>query len=86
MKIAIDAMGGDLGSSPLVLGASDAYREFGIEPVLVGDKKHLESAIRELGVTDIPFQILHAPDVISMHDAATDVRKKKGSSVWIASE
>ena len=86
MKIAIDAMGGDLGSSPLILGASDAYREFGIEPTLVGDKNHLESAIRELGVSGVPFEIVHAPDMISMHDAATDVRKKKGSSVWIAAE
>lgn len=86
MKIAIDAMGGDLGSSPLILGASDAYREFDIEPVLVGDKSHLESAIRELGVSSVPFQIVHAPDMISMHDAATDVRKKKGASVWVAAE
>ena len=86
MKIAIDAMGGDLGSSPLILGASDAYREFGIVPVLVGDSPHLESEILRLGQRDVPFEIVHAPEIISMHDAATDVRKKRGASVWVAAE
>ncbi len=86
MKIAIDAMGGDLGSSPLILGASDACREFGITPVLVGDSPHLESEVVRLGQRAIPFEIVHAPEIVSMHDAATDVRKKRGASVWVASE
>lgn len=86
MKIAIDAMGGDLGSSPLILGASDAYREFGILPVLVGSAPHLEPEVLRLGQRDVPFEIVHAPETVSMHDAATDVRKKRGSSVWVASE
>ncbi len=86
MKIAIDAMGGDLGSSPLILGASDAYRELGVQPVLVGDRPHLESEIRGLGLEGVPFAIVHAPETVGMDESATDVRKKKRSSVWVAAE
>jgi glycerol-3-phosphate acyltransferase PlsX len=86
MKIAIDAMGGDLGSSPLILGASDAYRELGVQPVLVGDRPHLESEVRRLGLEGVPFAIVHAPETVGMDESATDVRKKKRSSVWVAAE
>lgn len=86
MKIAIDAMGGDLGSSPLILGASDAHLEYGVHPVLVGDRVHLESEIIRLGLKDVPFTVVHAPDTVSMDESATDVRKKKQSSVWVAAE
>lgn len=86
MKIAIDAMGGDLGSSPLILGASDAYRELGVQPVLVGDRPHLESEVQRLGLEGVPFAIVHAPETVGMDESATDVRRKKRSSVWVAAE
>ncbi len=84
MKIAIDAMGGDLGPPPLVSGAAMAYRSLGVLPVLVGNRPDLEKTIATLGLKDIPFTIADASDTILMSDGATDVRRRKESSIWVA--
>ncbi len=84
MKIAIDAMGGDLGPPPMVSGAAMAYRNLGVEPVLVGDRLVLEKTIADLSLGDVPFTLVHASDTIAMSDGATDVRRRKDSSIWVA--
>lgn len=85
MRIALDAMGGDYGPDPLITGADRAFRRFGTVPVLVGDRPLLEERIRALSLA-APFDIVDAKDVIAMTEKASDVRKRRGSSVWMSAE
>ncbi|MEC4683484.1 MAG: phosphate acyltransferase PlsX [Nitrospirota bacterium] len=85
MKIALDAMGGDFGPDPLISGADRAYQQFGTIPVLVGDREILQERIKALSL-GAPFEIVDAKDVIAMNDKASDVRKRRGSTVWVSTE
>lgn len=84
IKVAIDAMGGDFGPSPIIAGVVEALKTAKFEAILVGD----ESAIKPLIPENMRSKIfiVHADDVISMHDHATDVFKKKSSSIYVATE
>jgi glycerol-3-phosphate acyltransferase PlsX len=83
IKIALDAMGGDFGPEPIVNGALlalDERADFHI--TFVGKreeiKKYLSSDLSDR------YSILEAEDVISMEDSATDVFKRKESSIYKA--
>lgn len=89
MKIALDAMGGD--NAPLIniLGAKDALAEYpSVESLyLVGDEATLQHACEENGLSDPRVQIVHAEDVVEMHESgAKTLRSKKKSSIAIATE
>ncbi len=84
MKIAIDAMGGDFGSAPIIEGVILALKERSFEPVLVGKKEEILPLI-PAGFKD-KVSILEANDVISMHDKASDSLKRKESSIYKAIE
>lgn len=87
MKIAVDAMGGDHGPTPNIEGAVQAAAELGIEVVLVGDEVQLNEHISRLGVRDPRVTIHHAAQVVEMHESPTQVaRKKRDSSIWVATE
>lgn len=85
MKIALDAMGGDLGPDPLVAGADMARRDFGTEVVLVGDPPLIRERLEALSISS-SFEIVEAKDVIAMTEKASDVRRRRESTVWVASE
>ena len=73
LPIAVDAMGGDKAPTEIVAGARQAASE-GIPILLVGRQAELGD------VGDLP--VLHASEVIEMHeDAAAGVRRKKDSSL-----
>lgn len=84
IRVAIDAMGGDFGPAPIVAGVLDALKAVKFEAILVGD----EAVIKELIPQNLKssITIVHASDVISMHDHATDALKKKNSSIYVATE
>lgn len=87
MKIALDAMGGDHGPAPAIEGALQAIKESGVDVILVGDEAMLTTECRRLGCTDSRLTIRHAPQVVEMHESpATVARKKRDSSIWIATE
>lgn len=87
MKIAVDAMGGDHGVAPNVEGAWSAVQELDLEVVLVGDETQVTGHLRRLGCTDRRVTVRHAPQVVGMHEPPSQVaRKKRESSVWIATE
>ncbi len=80
-------MGGDHGPAPNVEGAVQALHEWGVEAVIVGDEAQLRAQLRRLGCTDPRMTVRHAPQVVDMHEPpATVARKKRDSSVWIATE
>lgn len=83
MKIALDAMGGDFAPATVVAGAIQALKEFNeIEIVLVGIKEAIEKEFARYGSIPKGIRILHASEVIEMHElAANSMRKKRDSSI-----
>lgn len=63
-----------------VSGAAQAAAD-GVPVVLVGQRAALEAELARNGAS---LPIVDAPDVIGMDEAATDVRRRKGSSVMVA--
>lgn len=87
MKIAIDAMGGDYGPAPNVEGAIQALTELDIEVILVGDESRIREELSRLGSRDSRVSIRHAAQTVGMHESPAQVaRKKRDSSIWIATE
>jgi glycerol-3-phosphate acyltransferase PlsX len=81
VKIALDAMGGDLAPAAPVEGALQFLSDFGgNEVVLVGDERQLREALG--GRTARGLTLLHASEVVEMTDHAVEsIRKKKDSSI-----
>jgi glycerol-3-phosphate acyltransferase PlsX len=91
VSIAVDAMGGDFGPQPIVEGVVFALKErTDFEILLVGDKQQIESQLNtvDLDTHNIKdrIKIIHSSDAISMEDNATDVLKRKESSIYRAIE
>ena len=89
IKIALDALGGDFGAKPNVLGALAAAKQLGCEIILVGDESVLRRELSSLGHQTLPkhISIVHAPDVIDMGaEPAKEVRTKKNASIVVCAE
>ena len=87
MKIALDAVGGDHGPGPCIEGALQAAKELDVDVILVGDETLLTQECARLGCHDPRLSIRHAPQVVEMHESPAAVaRKKRDSSIWIATE
>ncbi len=88
MRVALDAMGGDLGPGELIAGAVAAVKSGGVEVLLVG----AEEVVRpELDTLSLPAEVaaklhvVHAAEVIEMSDnPATAIRRKKEASILVA--
>ena len=87
MKIAVDAMGGDHGPAPVIEGAMQAAQELDVGIILVGKEDELTAACQKLRCTDARLTIRHAPQIVEMHESPASVaRKKRDSSIWVATE
>ena len=89
MKIALDAMGGDNAPDVVIRGSKDALaRQTNIEKLfLVGDEKIIKAECEKHGLNDRRVQIVHATEVIAMHESALKaLRSKKNSSVSVATD
>jgi glycerol-3-phosphate acyltransferase PlsX len=85
VRIAVDAMGGDHAPQVNVDGAIAAFREFGIETILVGRSADLSHLLEDAGFSGTGIEIVDAPDVVTMHDPATAaIRGKRNSSIRVA--
>ncbi len=86
MKIAVDAMGGDIGPKATVPGALAAAEDLGVDILLVG----LESAVsRELArqpAASPRVTVVNAPEAIGMGDSLLAFRKKKASSIRVGAQ
>ncbi len=84
MRIAVDVMGGDKGCGVVVAGVKCALkmnRKIS-ELYLVGDEGQIREAVRECRLNDSRVQVLHASQVLTMHDKPVlGLRKKKDCSV-----
>ncbi|MCB0264226.1 MAG: phosphate acyltransferase PlsX [Calditrichia bacterium] len=84
MRIVVDAMGGDLAPKAPVHGAIlyDREERGRDQVILVGDKTAIEEEIASHIISPHNIRVVHATEVIDMHDQpATAVRKKKDSSM-----
>src|SRR5207302_9437041 len=88
MKIALDAMGGDRAPAAEVEGAALAVQEYGLEVVLVGDKSLVTEELRRQGFQGLSvLTVHHASQRVEMHEQPSQVvRRKRDSSIWIATE
>jgi len=83
--IALDAMGSDRAPRPEIEGAIAAARHFGTPVLLVGPQDRIQTELaRHRWVSELPIEIVHASEVITMEDkAAQAVRSKRDSSMRV---
>jgi glycerol-3-phosphate acyltransferase PlsX len=82
ITIAIDAMGGDFGPTPIVEGVVEALEEKSFNAILVGKTEEIRHLIPSKYLKSITF--VQADDVLTMHDLATDALKRKETSIYKA--
>lgn len=82
MRIGIDVSGGDNAPMSNITGALEASKELShdIQLVLIGDKNQIRSSLQETGTKPDEYEIIHAPDCITMHDHPTQALKQKPQS------
>jgi glycerol-3-phosphate acyltransferase PlsX len=84
MKIVVDAMGGDYAPENIIAGVVDAIKEFKVSIVLVGQQDRIEAELKKYSYPHDHIEIVHAPEVVAMHDhAAVAIRQKRNSSITI---
>jgi phosphate acyltransferase len=87
LRIALDAMGGDLAPKAAVEGAVMAARDFGIEIVLVGLKDIVESELASHDTAGLSIRVEHAPEVVAMDDSPLEsILTKPHSSIHLGME
>src|SRR5437868_6039022 len=87
LTIALDAMGGDNAPKAEVDGAIRAARSEEAKVILVGHEAVVRKELAEhQGWRDLPIEVVHASERITMEDsAAKAVRSKRDSSMRVAS-
>ncbi|MGI6686201.1 MAG: phosphate acyltransferase PlsX [Bacillota bacterium] len=88
MKIAIDAMGGDHAPEEIIKGAIDAAKAYpDTELILVGQESVVQESLRK-NVSEMPpnIRIHHASEVMEMDESVENLRKKRDSSIWVATQ
>jgi len=86
MKIGIDIFGGDFAPDANIQGAILAQKELPkeIKQVLIGDQEQILSCLSKYCGNPEDFEIVHAPDVITMHDHPTRaIPQKPNSSISV---
>ncbi|MBV8717596.1 MAG: phosphate acyltransferase PlsX [Chloroflexi bacterium] len=85
VRIALDAMGGDLAPHAPIAGAVQAARQWRYEILLVGREAEVRQQLQaqgDLSGVDELITIVHAPEVIEMREhPASAVRSKRQSSM-----
>lgn len=80
MKIAIDAMGGDFGPTPIIEGVVKALKEKKFTPYLVGKEEEIKKILPKKYHKRVRF--INSEDVIKMEESATEALKRKESSIY----
>ena len=82
VRVALDAMGGDLGPRAAVEGAIAALKSSPgpLTVVLTGDEPTLRGLVVECGGEGLPLEIVHTTQVVEMTDTPTVALKAKPDS------
>lgn len=86
VRVAVDAMGGDLAPRAAVQGAFHAATLDGTPILLIGRRERIERELARLGGAPDSLEIVHADDVVGMDETATAVRRKRKASVALCAE
>lgn len=89
MRIALDAMGGDLGPSINVQGAIDACNEWPhLEVILVGDRARLSHELKSHRLKpSLKLEIHHAESMVGMDESPVEgCRSKPDSSIMVCAK
>lgn len=89
MKIGIDIFGGDFAPDANIDGAILAQKELPQDTklVLIGDQDAILSCLSLRNIDSDSFDIVHAPDIITMHDHPTRaIPQKPNSSIAVGFE
>jgi glycerol-3-phosphate acyltransferase PlsX len=86
VTIAVDAMGGDDAPKAEVEGTIRAARSLGVRVILVGKQDVVRAELdKHEGISDLPIEVQHASEQITMEDsAAKAMRSKRDSSIRVA--
>ncbi len=80
-------MGGDFGPAPNVDAAIAAAKEFGWEIAMVGRQELIRPLLVQHNTAGLHLPIIHAPEVIEMHEhPAQAVKAKKNSSMVVGTQ
>lgn len=81
VRVAVDAMGADLGAGVMVAGAAAAVRELGAAVTLVGQEGEVR---RHLPPGAADLRVVHAAEVVGMGESpSAALRRKKHSSIRV---
>ncbi|MDD8017799.1 MAG: phosphate acyltransferase PlsX [Bacteroidota bacterium] len=82
LRIVLDAMGGDFAPANEVAGAVECLRQCDnrFHVVLVGDEQKIREELKKTKSGGLDFSIVHAPEVIDMHDSPVVAIKTKPNS------
>ncbi len=83
MRIVVDAFGSDHCPGPDVEGAVMAARRWGDEIILVGPQEQTRAELAKHDISGLNICIVHAPDVLTMHDHSDEVRRKEQASIRV---
>src|ERR1700681_4547976 len=87
VRIALDAMGGDVGASVVIPGAAISLtRHPGTEFLLFGDRALIEAQLAKHPALKAASRIFHTDVAVSMHDKPSQAlrRGRRTSSMWLA--
>jgi phosphate acyltransferase len=82
ITIGLDMMGGDFAPLEAVKGAAAYFvdNKTNIQLVLIGDEEKIKAEIKNNNIPEAHFSIMHAPQVIEMHEHPTKALKEKPQS------
>jgi glycerol-3-phosphate acyltransferase PlsX len=86
MRIAVDAMGGDVGPKAMVPGAMRAAEDFGVDVLLIGIESVIRREVDKTGTGTSRTTIIDAPEEIGMGEGILAFRKKKASSIRVGAQ
>ena len=80
MKIGIDTMGGDFAPLEAIKGVEQYAAEGAAHLFLIGDEEKMASPLSESTLPKDRYTVVHAPQVIDMHEHPTKALKEKQQS------
>ena len=89
VRIALDAMGGDVGASVVIPGAAiSLIRHPDTEFLLFGDRGSIDAQLAKHPALKTVSSVIHTDVAVSMHDKPSQAlrRGRKTSSMWLAIE
>jgi len=82
--IALDAMGSDRAPKPEIEGAIHAARQYGVRVLLVGPEDLVKAELqRHRSAANLPIEIVHASEYITMEDKVEAIRAKRDNSMRV---